>query len=200
MNTSLTKFCKDHNLPKSSVYRRCQELNIDTTDGLTPDACDRLRHEFDVELPVQPEPPDTTRVSVEVTTSDIMPINPLQLPIGSQFNLNAALAQIDGAKGDAFDDPTAIVDAVEVLLDQVEHALDHKLDQQQQKLNTTQQQVTRLYEKKAEFKLKTAIAANESRKLATAQTQATQQLQQAYQEVLQLGKSPQDASESGSAP
>lgn len=200
MNKALSQFCRDYGLPKTSVYRKCQELGISTTDGLSPEVCDRLRHEFDVELPAQTEPLDATRVSVEVTASEIMPINPLQLPMGSQFNLNAALAQIDGAKGDAFDDPMAIVDAVEVLLDQVEHALDHKLDQQQQKLNTTQQQVTRLYEKKAEFKLKTAIAANESRKLATAQTQATQQLQQAYQEVLQLGKSPQDASESGSAP
>lgn len=48
MNTSLSKFCKDYDLPKSSVYRRCQELGFDTSDGLTPDACERLLHEFDV--------------------------------------------------------------------------------------------------------------------------------------------------------
>jgi hypothetical protein len=50
MNTSLTKFCRDHDLPKSTVYRRAQELQIDTSEGLTPDACVQLLHEFDVLL------------------------------------------------------------------------------------------------------------------------------------------------------
>lgn len=59
MNTSLTKFCRDHDLPKSSVYRRAQELNIDTSDGLAPDDCDRLLHEFNIitaEPKTAPEP------------------------------------------------------------------------------------------------------------------------------------------------
>ena len=29
MNTSLSKFCKDTGLPKSSVYARCKELNLE---------------------------------------------------------------------------------------------------------------------------------------------------------------------------
>ena len=64
MNTSLTKFCKDHDLPKSTVHRRCQELRIDTSDGLAADNCDRLLHEFDI-APSDPEPaPIQTTVEV----------------------------------------------------------------------------------------------------------------------------------------
>jgi len=66
MNTSLSKFCKDHALPKSSVYRRCQELGFETSDGLTPEAYDRLLYEFDAVTPrsemelVEPEKPIIT--------------------------------------------------------------------------------------------------------------------------------------------
>ena len=64
MNTSLTKFCKDYGLSKSTVYRRCQELGLDTSDGLSPEACDRLMHEFDVVL----EPLEAASVAVEKPT------------------------------------------------------------------------------------------------------------------------------------
>ncbi len=48
MNTSLTKFCKDNGLPKSSVYNRCQELGIPTIHGLNDEAIATLTREFDL--------------------------------------------------------------------------------------------------------------------------------------------------------
>ena len=67
MNTSLTKFCKDHDLPKSTVHRRCQELGIDTSEGISPTDCDRLLHEFNL-ISTEPEP--DTALSVEVQTGN----------------------------------------------------------------------------------------------------------------------------------
>lgn len=62
MNTSLSKFCKDTNLPKSSVYVRCQELNFDTSSGLTPEMVAQLEHEFGVAAP-KAEPATETPLS-----------------------------------------------------------------------------------------------------------------------------------------
>ena len=47
MNISLTSFCRDNRLAKTTVHERCKELGISTSEGLTSDACDRLLIEFD---------------------------------------------------------------------------------------------------------------------------------------------------------
>jgi len=36
---SLHGFCRNHDLAKSSVYDRCKEIGIATSDGLSPADC-----------------------------------------------------------------------------------------------------------------------------------------------------------------
>ncbi|MFG6094024.1 hypothetical protein SPB21_02175 [Leptothoe sp. ISB3NOV94-8A] len=50
---SLTKFCKDNGLAKSTVFNRCKELGIVTSNGLDVAAVNQLRTEFS--LPTQPQ-------------------------------------------------------------------------------------------------------------------------------------------------
>lgn len=66
MAISLHSFCKENGLPKSSVYRRCQEINISTSDGLSESDCDRLLQEFGVTPVVEAEPIDTASNSAIV--------------------------------------------------------------------------------------------------------------------------------------
>jgi len=47
-HVSLHGFCRDNNLPKSTVYERCKLLGIVTSDGLSADDCDRLLEAFSV--------------------------------------------------------------------------------------------------------------------------------------------------------
>lgn len=68
MSVSLHSFCKEHNLPKSSVYRRAQELNIPTSDGLSEQDCDRLLQEFGVTPVIEATPID------HASTSAIIPV------------------------------------------------------------------------------------------------------------------------------
>ena len=56
---SLHGFCRNHDLAKSSVYDRCKEIGIATSDGLSPDDCDRLCREFNVQPVPASEQPDT---------------------------------------------------------------------------------------------------------------------------------------------
>ncbi len=48
MAISLSEFCKTNDLPKTSVYRKCQALGINAANGLTDDDCDKLKREFGV--------------------------------------------------------------------------------------------------------------------------------------------------------
>jgi hypothetical protein len=48
MPISLSEFCKNNNLAKSSVYRKCQAIGIKAVNGLTEEDCDRLKREFGV--------------------------------------------------------------------------------------------------------------------------------------------------------
>ena len=84
MNTSLTKFCKDYSLAKTTVFNRCKELGIDTSEGVSPTDCDRLLHEFDI-APSEPEPApiQTTALSVEVQTGNHQIVLPTpEMPTG----------------------------------------------------------------------------------------------------------------------
>ena len=67
MKTSLTKFCKDYPLAKTTVFNRCKELGIDTSEGVCPTDCDRLLHEFNL---ISAEPDPDTALSVEVQTGN----------------------------------------------------------------------------------------------------------------------------------
>ena len=65
MNTSLTKFAKEINVAKSTLYDRARELGLDTSKGLSEDAQTLLRAEFDVAPAVDAETiPDS---AIEIT-------------------------------------------------------------------------------------------------------------------------------------
>jgi len=50
-HVSLHGFCRDNNLPKSTVYERCKTMGNITSDGLSTDDCDHLLKEFKVKPP-----------------------------------------------------------------------------------------------------------------------------------------------------
>lgn len=77
---SLHAFCKEFGLPKSSVFRRCKELGINTSDGLDKEACSRLLQEFG-KAPVTPVdlPKDVSAsagaIAPIVHTTEVVPIS-----------------------------------------------------------------------------------------------------------------------------
>jgi hypothetical protein len=104
MKTSLTKFCRDHDLPKSTVYRRAQELQIDTSEGLTPDACVQLLHEFDVLL----EPPQTESVAVAKPAVSVEVGNHVIVLSQPELPQTYSLETLRHSEVVAFDDPLAL--------------------------------------------------------------------------------------------
>ena len=131
MNVSLSKFCKDRNLSKTSVYRRCQELNLDVSNGLDVGAVALLEHEFDCQpsAPIRPEvmPQDF------IQSGQLVPFESrdIQLPEGS--DPSAMVKFFDGVTGQVTD-TRSLVAIADLALNAVESALDEKISQQRQQL------------------------------------------------------------------
>ncbi|XGV94414.1 MAG: hypothetical protein ACAF41_00885 (plasmid) [Leptolyngbya sp. BL-A-14] len=188
MKTSLTKFCRDHDLPKSTVYRRAQELQIDTSEGLTPDACVQLLHEFDVvlELPAAPIAVEKPTVTVEIGNHALVLSQP-ELP------QTYSLESLRQSEVIAFDDPLAIAAQFLQTADVLTAEMQRDIRVREQKLQQTQQAKAAIAEKATEFKLEARLYRERTAMLATAQSQETQSLQQSLTTLQNLGKPPADA-------
>ena len=188
MKTSLTKFCRDHDLPKSTVYRRAQELKLDTSDGLTPDACKQLLHEFDVVL----EPLAATveaekqAVTVEIGNHQIVLSQP-------EMPQTYSLESLRQSEVVAFDDPLAIAAQFLQTADVLTAEMQRDIRVREQKLQQTQQAKAAIAEKATEFKLEARLYRERTAMLSTAQSQETQSLQQSLTTLQNLGKPPADA-------
>ena len=99
--TSLHSFCKDHNLPKTSVHRWLVDQGFTVTDGLTEDAIAAAREQFCKPEPapepitevLEPEVFNTAMVLHSPAAAGIVPINIANLTINLTQANTAALDQ-----------------------------------------------------------------------------------------------------------
>lgn len=180
MNISLTKFCKDYNLPKSSVYRRCQELSISTSEGLTPDDADRLLIEFDV-VTTEPEP-EARSVAVEIGNHQVVLANP-QLP--QTFSLEG----LRSSEVVSIEDPLVLAAQFLQVADNITTAMQNDLQQREQKLDDTRKAKDQIATKAQELKLESRLYRMQTDTLDKAVSQETAALQGALASLNNLGKS-----------
>jgi len=167
MKTSLTKFCRDHDLPKSTVYRRAQELQIDTSEGLTPDACVQLLHEFDV----VPEPPAAESVAVAKPAVSVEVGNHVIVLGQPELPQTYSLESLRQSEVVAFDDPLALAAQFLQTADVLTAEMQRDIRVREQKLQQTQQAKAAIAEKATEFKLEARLYRERTEMLATAQSQ-----------------------------
>jgi hypothetical protein len=179
MNTSLTKFCKDYELPKSTVHRRCQELRIDTSDGLTADDCDRLLHEFDIALS-EPEPLPI-QPTVEVGNHQLVLSTP-QLP--AQFSLES----LRFGESITFENPLAVATQFIEVADQISDAMQNDLDDRKLKLIETKQARDAITAKATALKLQQQRYQERAYRIDSEQTDQTDSLKEALELLQTLGK------------
>lgn len=172
-------------------YAKACEENSVTEIG---DLIDNVRHFNDAERELlvkylSDRPSTKKQIELTYQPSEIVSAEIVQLPDGGFFDPALALARFDNSKGEVFEDPMAIVDAISETLDRVEMVLGQKIDQQLENLEKTKKATQALQERKSRFELRREIAANEARKLAAQQSAATANLKEVYQEVMESGKS-----------
>lgn len=191
MNTSLTKFCKDTGLAKTTVYRRCQELQLDVSGGLTPAMCDCLRHEFDIPLETQAEPPMMPTVPLVpdnfVSQSTLSPTEVLDLALPEGFDPSAMVRHFDGVMGQTVNSDQVVAIAA-IATSAAKKAMDDKLNQQKAALAKTEADKKTLEALISGTVVDLKVSALESRLLADRQTLATNDLQASLAQLLALGK------------
>jgi hypothetical protein len=177
MQTSLTKFCKDNDLPKSTVYRRCQELGLDTANGLSPADLATVMNEFDLTPPVV-----TSAVTVEVGNHQIVLDNPL-LP--QCFTLDSLRAD----ESIQLHNPAALATQFIEAADLVTTAMQQDIERREAKLGQTRKAKDAIAKKAAELHLEQRLYQQQTHMIDTAQTTETETLQQALAALQSLGKS-----------
>ncbi len=193
MNVSLTKFCKDYDLPKSSVYRRCQELGIDTANGLSPDAVAQLRHEFGVTAPVE-EPATVAAVlaPVDVGNHAITLANPA-LPTAY------SLETLRTSEAVSIEDPLAIAASFLQDADLLVNAMQQDIQARTARLHQTKQAKAAIADKARKLELEARLYQMSTQQLDTALSAETSDLQAALGQLQALGKPTQQPSQPESA-
>lgn len=177
MNISLTKFCKDYDLSKTTVHRRCQELRIDTAEGVSPDDYDILLHEFDC-IPPEPEPAQTT---VEVGNHQMVLAAPV-LP--ATFSLES----LRFGQSISFEDPLAVAMQFIEVADQIGDAMETDLDNRKAKLIQTRKAKDAIAAKATELKLKKQRYQEKAYRLDSEQSDSTDSLNETAEILKALGK------------
>lgn len=186
MNTatriSLHGFCRNHDLAKSSVYDRCKEIGIATSDGLSPDDCDRLRREFNIQPATTPEKPATSVQATVETGNHYIVLSAPQLP--QTYSLEG-LRQSDAI---GFEDPLAIAAKFLQDADAVQLAMQQDIALRQQRLVQTQQAKEAIANKTQQLQLEARLYRMQAGNLDTALTNETQALTEQMQQLNRMGK------------
>ena len=181
MNTSLSKFCKDTGVPKTTAYKRCQELNFDVASGLTPAMVTTLEHEFGVNPPVDATAP---RVSVEVgnhATRKMIHVGATAASL-EQFRTQRDRLQL-GNRGEFVTHALGFLDQLEEGIE----AAEAEQEQELQQIRTAKKQVSKRVEKfrrrADEYRIKSDL-------LAQIQNTELEDLEDLASELTAMGKPP----------
>jgi hypothetical protein len=178
---SLHGFCRNHDLAKSTVYDRCKEIGIATSDGLSPDDCTRLRHEFNLK-PSAPEPTATPVQATVETGNHYLVLSTPQLP--QTYSLEG-LRQSDAI---GFEDPLALAAKFLQDADLVQVAMQQDIALRQQRLTQTQQAKDAIASKTQQLQLEARLYQLQAGHLDTALTNETQALTEQMQQLNRMGK------------
>ena len=158
---SLSAFCKDNALPKTSVYRWLKDNEFDTADGLTTTTQAAILAHFAPEPEAQEEPQATEPVVTVLGTVEAT----LEAPT---FSSSVALARLRGGDGAiaAYADPMAAINQALEIFDAAEAAMAQDLAARQALLQQTQNasrqmaaRAAALQAQQAEYKIKSDVMA-----------------------------------------
>ena len=161
MNTSLSQFCRDTDLAKSSVHARCKTLGFDTTNGLTAAMVSRLEAEFNVRIAPTVAPsvaPSVVTTAVAVGNHAITLSAPT-LP--AEYSLESL--RVGSAIG--FEDPLAVAAAFLQTADTLEIAMKADLANRQARLDATQKAKDAISDKRQKLELEARLYQLQSQQL-----------------------------------
>ncbi|MBW4661080.1 MAG: hypothetical protein KME15_20590 [Drouetiella hepatica Uher 2000/2452] len=191
---SLHGFCRDNNLPKSTVYERCKTMGIITSDGLCADDCDRLLKEFNV----KPAQVHLTAESVSLTRPHVESGNHQIVLTAPALPLTLTLENLRTGTVASIADPLSVAAAFLENADALIAAMNGDLHRRQQELQQTASAKEAVAQKAQELKLESRLYQQNAGAIDQAQNQATAQLSTALEALQSFTKKPDGESEPSS--
>lgn len=176
MNVSLTKFCKDNALPKSSVHRRCIELGFDTSNGLSPEYQNQILFEFNVEPEAE---------AVQVTVESGNHTSTLARP---ELPTELTLENLRTKEFASYESPLAIADQFVGMAGQIKTAMDLDIERRKQEIRETEQATQKITQAAQELLLEKRLYQMQADNLAEKAADKTEALQTALKVLSDLGK------------
>ena len=178
MSISLTQFCKDRDLPKTSVYRRCQELKIDVTNGLDEAAIARLEQEF------------AQTQAARALKPEVLPGNHAK---AIALRTNVQSASLEEFRTDRIrqylSNPQEMMEGIDLVLDSIEEGMEAAELQQEQELQQLRQVKRKAQKRLEQFRRRTDEYRLKTDILASIQNSELDEIEDLQAEVNSLGKS-----------
>lgn len=176
MKKSLTKFCKEHELSKTTVHRRCKELKIDTSDGLDDSVQSRLLIEFDIETAKKVD-----AAIVEVGNHQVVVENPVLPDVYTLEGLRSSETL-------RLQDPLAAASQFLAVANQLQTAMKQDIQSREQHLDQVRAAHKAVEKKASELELDARMYELRAELLDKRQTEETQELQEKFSQLNDLGK------------
>ncbi|MGG6295260.1 hypothetical protein ACQ4M4_12795 [Leptolyngbya sp. AN02str] len=187
---TITSISTDFRIQRRTVQLWLQKAKADGHD--LGELIDDVRHFSDEErgILVQYGKTPKTPAPTDFIEEDEPPAIATQvdLALPERFSANAAIARFDGALG-MTTDPLQIVDMAQAMYGAMGNAIQHKIDLQQQELQQHEEALQKLKDMEQSAITDLKIRALESRLLAQKQNAVTNELQQQFGKISDLGKS-----------
>ena len=177
MKKSLTSFCKENKLSKTTVYRWLKEKGYDTSEGLDQDAVSAALSEFMPSMVIDSPGIEVGNHSTALALPDLN---------GHSYSLesfrDASVAAIE------IDDPMAVVDQFIGHADRLIEGMSADIARRQQKLKQTKKAQEQASEKVDDLKAHAQQYRRKSREIAYLQSEQATELKESMELLQELGK------------
>jgi len=177
MNTSLSQFCRDTDLAKSSVHSRCKTLGFDTTNGLTAAMVSRLEAEFNVRIAPTVAPIVAPSVAPTVETAAVVVGNHAITLSAPQLPAQYSLENLRVGNAVSFDDPLAVATSFLQTADILEDAMKNDIANRQARLADTQKAKDAISAKRQKLELEARLYQLQTQNLDSSLSAETASLQ-----------------------
>ncbi|MEP1079321.1 hypothetical protein NDI52_28335 [Leptolyngbya sp. PL-A3] len=189
---TLYAFCKEYDLPYTSVRRYLQSFGFQTANGLTDEARMAALKEFKPAVLVQESEPPLSPTTVMVpegfvVNSALAPTQMLDLALPEGFDPAAMVRHFDGVMGQTVNSDQVVAIAT-IATSAAKKAMDEKVAAQEQALKKTQADKKKLDSLIQGTVVDLKVAALKSQLLASQQTATTSDLQEMLAQLLAMGK------------
>ncbi len=187
---SLNQFCKDHSLPKTSVYRWLTEQGHPTNNGIESELQDLILEQFCKPEPAPEPAPEVTQdepvspTAITVTTGNHC--QALTVPAFDGFTVD--LAQFRESETLVIDDPLSVAAQFIATAGAIKQALNGDIKAREQRLHETKQAKDAIATAAQQLELEQRLYKLQTSQLDHAQTLESQTLAASLAALQSLGK------------